>query len=913
MNRIIYISVIVFLYVAPSVAQQRLNVEMEQQPITKLFEFIEHQTGSRIYCTPGEADTLIVTIRTSGKEPLYILQEALQGTPYRVSKFRNVYFILKDKELFVPLFDNYYITETYQEESGEKTARKSLLDNEPEDDAISEQRIYEIGDAKNPKRGMVTLSGNVTHIKTGEPLPGITLFIEKPLIGAVTDGFGYYSFQLPAGLQELNIRGVDVKETKRQLMLYSEGKLNIELEEKVVALSEVVIRGARENNIKSTSIGVEYLKMKDIKNIPTAFGETDVLRIVMSLPGVKAAGEISSGFNVRGGATDQNLILFNGSTIFNPTHLFGIFSAFNPDVVSDMELYKSSIPVKYGGRISSVLEINSREGNKKEFQGSGSLGLLTSRLSIEGPVFKGKGSFIAGGRTTYSNWLLKMIPDNSGYNNGSAGFYDLNGTLVYTFNEHNKMFLNGYFSNDRFSFNEYEQYGYSNANASAKWWHVYHPKLVHLFTVGYDHYNHHIDNLEDTRSAYTLGYKINQGYLKSDFSWFPSNHHTVNIGISSTLYHLSPGEYLPDGEESLVVEDRIQREKALESAIYMGDDWEITSHFSINAGLRYSIFQAIGPRDYHLYSPDYLPSMSTLVSTESASGIFQTWHGPEFRFSARYAFSNDLSIKAGFNTMRQYIHKISNTTIMSPTDTWKLSDANIRPQTGMQFSGGIFKNFPKIEASIEVYYKTMDDYLDYRPGAKLVMNHHVETELVNTTGKSYGVELLLKKTTGKLNGWISYAWSRTMLRQADKKITLPVNDGNWFPSDFDKPQEIKFTGNYKITQRYSVSLNLEYSTGRPITLPEAKYSYAGGDYVFYAYRNQYRIPDYFRMDLSFNIEPSHHLTLLTHSSISIGLYNLTGRKNVYSVYYITESGQLSGYKMSIFGTVIPFISYNIKF
>lgn len=912
MNRIIYISFLVFLSVAPSVAQQRISVEMEQQPIVQLFKLIEQQTGAHIYCTPGEADTLMVTIRAAGKEPLHILQESLQGTQYRVSVFRNTYFILKDWDFFIPLFDNYYITETYQEENGE-TVRKSLLDDKPEKDAISEQRVYEIGDTKNLKRGMITLSGNITHTKTGEPLPGITLFVENPLIGSVTDGFGYYSFQLPSGRQELNIRGVDMKETKRQLMLYSDGKLNIELEEKIVALSEVLITSSKENSIKSSSIGVEYLKMKDIKNIPAAFGETDILHIVMSLPGVKAAGEISSGFNVRGGATDQNLILFNGGTVYNPTHLFGVFSAFNPDVVNDMELYKSSIPVKYGGRISSVMEINSREGNKKEFQGSGSLGLLTSRLTIEGPVFKGKGSYIAGGRTTYSDWLLKMIPESSGYNNGRAGFYDLNGTFVYTFDEHNKLFLNGYLSNDRFSFNEYEQYGYRNVNASAKWRHVFNPKLVLLFTVGHDHYSHHIDNTENTSSAYTLNYKINQGSLKSDFSWFPASNHTVNLGFSSILYYLNPGEYSPAGEKSLVVEDRIQREKTLESAIYMSDDWKITPEFSISAGLRYSIFQVIGPRDYHLYAPEYLPSMSTLISIESANGIFKTWRGPEFRFSARYAFSSDLSVKAGFNTMRQYIHKISNTTIMSPTDTWKLSDANIRPQTGMQIVGGIFKKLPKIEASLEIYYKTMYDYPDYRPGAKLVMNHHIETELVNTTGKSYGVELLLKKTAGKLNGWIGYAYSRTMLRQADKKITLPVNDGNWFPSDFDKPHEIKFIGNYKITQRYSVSLNLEYSTGRPITLPEAKYPYAGGEYVFYACRNQYRIPDYFRTDLSFNIEPSHHLTLLTHSSISVGLYNLTGRKNAYSVYYLAEQGQLNGYKMSIFGTVIPFISYNIKF
>ncbi len=913
MHKVFCISVIAYLCVLPSVAQQRLSIELNQQPVTKLFELIEQQTGMHIYCTPDEMDTLKISVDVVNQEPLHILRKALQNTSYRVAIYRDNFFILKDKELVTALPEDYYVTEKRTEEPVEM-AKKSLIDDDQEQKAVSEQKVYDIGNAKVPvKKGMVTLSGNVTNVKTGEPLIGVSLFIENPLVGTTTDGFGYYSLQLPPGRQELNIRGLEVKETKRQLMLYSDGKLNVELEEKIYALDGVVVMANKENKIKATSIGVEYLKMKNIKNIPTVFGETDILRIVMSLPGVKSVGEISNGFNVRGGATDQNLILYNGGTIYNPTHLFGMFSAFNPDVVNDMDLYKSSIPVKYGGRISSVLDINSREGNKKEFQGSASIGLLTSRLSLEGPLFSGKGTFILGGRTTYSDWLLNKIPEKSGYNKGSAGFYDLNGTFVYTFDEHNKMYLNGYFSNDRFSFTEYEKYGYRNIDVSAKWRHVFNPKVINLLTVGYDHYDHHMDNSENISTAYTLAYTINQDFLKSDLSWFPDNNHTVSMGISSILYDLSPGEYLPDGQESLIAEDRLQHEKALESALYIGDDWEITPKLSISGGIRYSIFNALGPRNYNVYLSEYLPSMSTLVTTESANGIFKTYHGPEFRFSARYAFTDKLSVKAGINTMRQYIHKVSNSTIMSPTDTWKLCDANIRPQTGMQIAGGIFKNFSKIETSVEVYYKTMNDYLDYRQGAILVMNHHIETDVLNTKGKSYGVELMLKKPAGKLNGWVSYTYSRTMLRQADKKITLPANNGEWYPADFDKPHEIKFTGNYKFTHRYSFSLNLEYSTGRPITLPVAKYRYAGGQFVYYTYRNEYRIPDYFRIDVSFNIEPSHHLTLLTHSSLSFGVYNLTGRKNAYSVYYIAEYGQINGYKMSIFGTLIPFIAYNIKF
>jgi len=918
MNRFLHISFFIFLSVASSFAQQRISVEMKRQSIADLYDLIERETGSRIFCTPGEADTMKVTVSISNSEPLRILQEVLKETPYQVTKYQNIFYILKNKEIITSLPEDYIFTEDHQVEIAE-IVLKSLLDDD-EQETVSEQKVYDIGDAKAPKTGMVSLSGNVTNIKTGEPLAGITLFITDPLIGTTTDGFGYYAIQLPAGRQELNIRGLEVKETKRQLMLYSDGKLDVELEEKIYALGDVVILGRKENNITATSIGVEYLKMRDIKNIPTAFGEADILRVVMALPGVKAVGEISSGFNVRGGATDQNLILYNGNTIYNPTHLFGMFSAFNPAMINDMELYKSSIPVKYGGRISSVLDINSREGNKKEFQGSGSLGLLTSQLNIEGPLFQKKGSFMLGGRTTYSDWLLKIIPNKFEYSKGSAGFYDLNGTYVHTFDEQNKMYLNGYFSNDRFSLSEDgEKYGYRNINASAKWRRVFNPQMINLLTVGFDHYDYKISKEGSYYNAFTLTYRINQGFLKSDFTWFPDNNHTVNIGVSHIFYNLSPGDYLPAERYdpwwggSLVAEDRIQHEKALETATYFGDEWLITPEFSINAGLRYSVFLALGPREYNMYMNEYLPSLSTVTDVKSAKGIFKAYHAPELRLSARYSFSDDLSVKAGINTMSQYIHKISNTSIMTPTDTWKLSDANIRPQKGIQIAGGIFKNFPKFETSLEVYFKTMKDYLDYRVGAKLEMNHHIETEVLPAKGKSYGAELMLKKPTGKLNGWVSYSYSRTMLRQNDKRIYRPANDGKWYPADFDKPHEIKFTGNYKFTHRYSLSLNMDYSTGRPITLPVAKYLSGGGQYLFYSYRNQYRIPDYFRIDLSFNIEPSHHLILATHSSFSFGVYNLTGRKNAYSVYYAVNSGYAQGYKMSIFGAVIPFVSYNIKF
>ncbi|MDH6535234.1 TonB-dependent receptor [Parabacteroides sp. 52] len=894
-------------------AQQKVTVKEANIKPEKLFETIERQSEYRVYCNPAEMDSLVLSVDCTDLLPVDILKKAFENTDFKVSSYGDRYlFVLKGRELMTALSDDYFEKRVVR-----TTPSDNYILSPLEQKATSENKLYTIGDErKDHMPDKIQLTGVMTDFRTGEPVIGAVIYTEKTMVAATTDAFGFYSLQIPPGRHRLMIRGVGLKDTQRQLAIYDNGKLDIELEEEVYSLKEVVITSERLARVQSTKLGVERMQIKDIKNIPTAFGEVDVIKVVMMLPGVKAVGEASSGFNVRGGSTDQNLILFNDGTIYNPTHLFGFFSAFNPDLVKEIELYKSSIPAKYGGRISSVLEINGREGNKKELTGQVSLGLLTSRATFEGPIGK-KTSFILGGRTTYSDWILKKLPEKSGYNNGRAGFYDLNAIVDHKFSERDNLYLSGYYSHDRFNFNEDERYGYSNMNASAKWRHIYNDRLTSTVTGGYDHYSYKTETDEDPIAAYRLNFGINQGFLKLDFTSYLTDKHTLDYGMNGILYILNPGEYAPNADESLVIEDKMQEERALETALYVADRWNLTSKLSLDLGIRYSMFQAMGPRTYNVYDSHALPSLTNVIDTKNVKDwkAFKTYHAPEFRLSARYAFRNDFSVKVGANTLQQYIHKLSNSTIMSPTDTWKLSDANVRPQKGLQLAAGVYKNFldNTIETSIEGYYKTMKDYLDYRSGAQLIMNHHIETDVMNTQGRAYGVELMVKKTQGKLNGWISYAYSRTQLRQNDSKVEKPINNGNWYAADYDKPHEFKFAGNYKFTQRYSISLNCDYSTGRPITLPTSKYQYTGGEYVFYSERNQYRIPDFFRMDFAINIEPSHHLTLLTHSTISLGVYNLTGRNNAYSVYYVSENGRLEGRMMSIFGSPIPYVSYNIKF
>lgn len=893
-------------------AQQVVPVIKDSIPIETLLKNIEANSSYRIYTDIDNSFT--IPIGTDALPPLKLLEKALEGTPYQISVYENKIFILKGKKL-----ETYSPLLTVESEETPYKTDETLFRAESSEIATSENLVYVIGDphAKEIPRSVI-LKGIVTDSKTGEAMPGVKLVIDEPYAGVTTDEDGKFTIKIPSGRRQLDISGFNIKESRRQLMLYGDGTFNIVIVEEAYELSEVTVTAGKIDNVKSIQMGVEKLQIDKIKNIPMVFGEVDLLRVIQTLPGVKTVGEASTGYNVRGGATDQNLILLNDGTIYNPNHMFGFFTAFSSEMLKEAEIYKSSIPAQYGGRISSVLDIKGKEANKEKFTGSAGIGLVTSKLNLEIPIAKEKTSLLLSGRTTYSDWILRQLPKKSGYRGGTAGFYDMGGTFSHSINTKNNLNIYGYYSHDRFSFSKQEKYSYNNLNASAKWRSVLGEKLIGSFTAGYDHYDYENSESTNASTAFKLSFDINQVFVKADFA-YELDKHRLDFGFKSMLYDLSSGKYEPKGDSSLVKYDRLQKDRGLESAIYLGDEWDITSKLSVSAGIRYSIFNALGPRTYYSYNPNMLPYESTITDTLTAGGgkVFKTYHGPEFRLSARYIIANNLSVKAGFNTMRQYIHKLSNTVIMSPTDTWKLSDTNIRPQKGWQAATGVYYDTPKKdwEMSLEVYYKKMSDYLDYRGGARLMMNHHIETDVINTEGYAYGIELSVKKTAGKLNGWASYTYSRTFLRQSDKMIQNPINNGDWYPTDYDKPHDFKLTGNYKFTQRYSISVNLDYSTGRPTTIPAGKYYdyFLNNTFVYYTDRNSYRIPDYFRTDISFNIEPSHKLSLLTHSSVSIGVYNVTGRKNVYSIYYISDGKAIKGYQMSIFGTPIPFITYNIKF
>ncbi|WP_035565045.1 TonB-dependent receptor [Hymenobacter sp. IS2118] len=899
--------------------EKTVSGTFDKLPFEQFARQLEAQTSLRFYFESGAVDSLFVTLRVQNQPVRTVLEQALQNTPFRFAiDDENRVFITSGVSISPRLPTEFYQPQSTSAVAGRVAEEEPLpTENTGRSRYVSaaEYQVYEIG-GPGSGGGRATLAGHVRDLKSGEPAIGASIYTESPNVGTTTDQFGSYSLTLPVGRYDLKVRGLGLKNTKRQVVLRSDGKLDIDVEEDIIPLKEVIIEAEKDKNVSGMQMGLEKLDIKTMRQVPTAFGETDILRVVLTLPGVKSVGEGSTGLNVRGGSTDQNLILFNDATIYNPSHLFGFFSAFNPDVLQSVELYKSAIPAKYGGRLSSVLDITTREGNKKKFSGSGGIGPLTSRLTLEGPLVKDKSAFIVSGRASYSDWILRQLKDNN-FSQSAASFYDLTAYISHEFNDKNALYATAYQSTDRFRLAGDTTYRYQNQTASLKWRHTFNNKFYGVLTGAYSHYDYGIKSDMNEATASDLTYRINQNSLRADFNYYPNSQHTIEFGGSSLLYNIAPGSFLPRGEASLIVPVVLAREQALESALYASDRYDITPRLSLAVGLRYSFFQALGPRDVYRYAPGEARTLATLTDTVryAAGKVIANYHGPEYRMSARYSLSDNSSVKASYNRTRQYIHQLSNTASVSPADVWKLSDTNIRPQVGDQYSVGYYRNFKNntIEASVETYYKSLRDFVDYKSGATLVLNPHIETDIVNAEGKAYGVEVFVKKLTGKLNGWISYTYSRSLVRVNAGTPADMINGGSYYPSNFDKPHDMTLVGNYRFSRRFSTSMNFTYSTGRPITLPLAEYYVANSKRLFYSDRNAYRVPDYLRLDLAVNIEGSHKVKKLAHSSWTVGVYNLTGRRNPYSIYFKSVNGQIKGYKLSVFGQPIPTVTYNFKF
>ncbi len=917
MKKILYI--ILFLFIVNKVESQdnKLTLQFQQIMFKDLADTIEKTIPVKIYYSNKWVDSLHLVINSKNETVNTLFDKSLINS--------GLSFIITDDNKII--FSKGYTIKTNFRKEYLEYLEKNLtkadtatytraIPKTQEEQINDEYKVFKIGNPSGQSTdGKVILSGTITKPETGEPLPGVVVYVEKLKAGAITNSVGYYSIELPRGQYQVEFRMVGMRQTVRNIIIYSNGPLDVQMAENTNQLNEVIVSANRENIVKNVRMGIEKINIKMLKQIPMGMGEVDLFKSSLLLPGVQSVSEASSGYNVRGGSADQNLVLLNNAPIINPSHFFGFFSAFNSDMIDDVTLYKSGMPAKFGGRVSSVMDINLKQGSMEKYNVSGGISPLTGRLMIEGPIIKKKASFIISARTTYSDWILRQLK-NIQLQKSSASFYDLQGLLTFNPNDKNSFTLSGYLSNDYFNYYKESTISYSNLASTLTWKHIYSPGFSSQLSAIISNYEYHDNSTQDSTSYYSLYYRLNQQILRADFTYRPNEKHKIDFGLDATNYYLQPGVQNPVGTYSEILPKTLQTERALEPSLYLSDEFDVTPRLLLSGGLRFSLFTTFGPKTQYMYDPNSTRSLEDIIDTVhyGKGKIIKMYPGLEFRFSSRFVITPDLSVKAGYQRNYQYLDMISNTTSMTPTDIWKLSDYYIKPQRGDQFSLGLYKNMSSkaIETSVEVYYKILNNILDYKGGAQLLMNDHLETDVLTGKGKAYGIEFMVKKQLGMFTGWVSYTYSRVLLKVDGKFEEDKINGGNYFPANYDEPNDVKIVVNAKLYRRLNFTSNLVYNTGRPITYPVAYYNFLNVDRVFYSERNEFRIPDYLRLDLAATINGNLKAKKLNHSSLTFTVYNVLGRKNPYSIFFTNENGVVKGYQMSIFGQPIFMVTYNFR-
>lgn len=749
-----------------------------------------------------------------------------------------------------------------------------------------------------------TISGYVKDASSGELLIGAAIQVKGQQLSTSTNSYGYFSIDVQQGELEITASFVGYKALHTKINIQGKKQLTLELDPVDNVLDEVVISGKKRNdNVTNAQMGALNFTMEEVKNVPVLFGERDILKTIQMLPGVAKGGEGSSNFYVRGGGGDQNLILLDEATVYNASHLMGFFSTFNSDAIKDVALYKGGIPAQYGGRASSVLDIRMLDGNNKKFAAEGGLGLIASRLKLEGPIVKDKSSFMISGRRTYADLFLKLSDDET-INKSKLYFYDLNAKANYRFNDKNTLYLSGYFGKDDLGYGDLFSFDWGNATATARWNHVFNEKLFSNTSVIYSDFTYRV-NVSSDDSKFKIASKIENINLKQDFSYYRNNLNTFRFGIHGLRQRVSPAS-LNAGENASVNSIDIQKRYGIELAAYASHEWKPSNWLSLIYGLRLTDFMVQGPGTYYTFDED-----GEVIDSKDYDGRIVKHHlNLEPRVSMSFILNPKNSVKLSYNRVVQNLHQLTNTTSSLPTDQFVLSSINIKPQYADQVAAGYFRNFVDntYEFSIESYYKYMGNQIDFRNGADLQANKYLEGELLFGQGRAYGVELLLRKARGRFNGWLSYTLGKSE-RQFDQ-----INEGNWFNARQDRTHDVSIVAMYELSKKWSLGANFVYYTGNAITFPSGKYSINGNTMFYYTERNGYRMPDYHRLDISATYEPKPAHKRF-HSSWSFGLYNVYNRKNAYIIDFRENENNAQiteAYRIALFGA-IPSVTWNFKF
>lgn len=765
-----------------------------------------------------------------------------------------------------------------------------------------------------------TLSGTVSEEKSNETLIGVNILFPEIQAGTTTNEYGFYSITLPEGSYKVIISYLGYNSIIESLELKENIIKNYALFEALENLEEVIITENIEKlNIKAPQMSVNKLTSATIKEIPVVLGEADIIKAITLLPGVTTAGEGASGFNVRGGAADQNLILLDEAIIYNSSHLFGFFSVFNPDAIKDLKLYKGGIPARYGGRVSSVLDIYQKEGNSKEFHANGGIGIVSSRLLVEGPLKKNKGSFLFGGRSSYAHLFLPLFD-----NNNIAYFYDLNTKLSYRINDRNNIYLSGYFGRDVFRIDETFENTYGNSVLNFRWNHLFSDKLFSNLSLIYSDYDYDL-KLNFVEFDWVSG--IQNFNLKYDLKHYLNDKFKLQYGFNSIYYKFNPGDIKPTVETSGINPFKLIDKYAFENAIYLDTEHEISDRLNVSYGLRLSTFHRLGQDELNVYENDkavvfnedfqiYEKANPIGTQTFRRSNVITKFANLEPRASLAYQLNSESSFKASYNRMSQYLHLLSNTNSPTPLDVWAPSGKYIKPQLLDQYAIGYFKNFKMNTYSLEVesFYKTVKNRIDYIDGANLIANNAIEQVILNGIARAYGAELLLRKNEGRFKGWFAYTLSKSEQRTKGRTPQeIGINNGNWYRTPFDKTHDISITTSYDLNTKWKFNANFLFQTGQPATFPNGQYEFNGLIIPNYSDRNSDRLPAYHRLDFSATYTPKPNKIKGWQSYWVFGIYNAYNRRNAASITFGQNeiNGQNEATRLSIFG-IVPSISYNFK-
>ena len=892
---------------AQSQDQSTYTINYQDQPLVEVLADLESRYGLYFYYDEKfPIDKKVTTTLEKVDLPTAILS-ILNDANLSFEQYDAQSIILGE----ATKLGNQYNQDFYQARQSERE-RLALGVNE------NRQTVFTVGDAGNPSpSGRVKVKGFINDDKTGETLIGATLMIAKTGQGTVSDETGQYELELPIGEHQITISSIGYEDIETTLQVYSDDGLDLKLTKEAVQLGEVIVQAkALDQNVKSTNVGLEVLSAKEIKKLPAFLGEVDIIKSIQLLPGVSTVGEGSGGFNVRGGNVDQNLTLQDGILFFNTAHALGLFSLFNPDFVKNVTLYKGSMPAKFGGRLSSILDVELKDGNFQKFTGKGGIGLVSSRLSLESPIVKGKSSIILGGRTSYSDWIFNVV-NVEDVRESAASFYDANVKFAQRLGGNGKLTASLYGSRDRFKFSTESDFKWETRGANVEFSYLLKDNLSFAFDVVVSDYQSSIADPEGN-DAFDLENGILYYGGRPDFIW-SLGEHTINFGGQWRRYEVEQGDLKPGNDFSTITAKTLPTEQGQEFAVYIQDDFELNDRIAISAGLRYSLYQSLGPDEVFLYQEGVPRTDDAIIGSLNFEDgeVIETYSGLEPRVSLKIGLDEVTSFKMSYNRTQQFINQITNTTAVSPIDLWQLSNLNIEPTSADNYSAGFFKNFAdnKWVTSAEVFYREIDNLIEYKERADILVNDHIETELLAGIGRAYGLELSIRKTIGRWNGWFGYTLSRSERRVEGPTPEETINNGDWFPSNFDQLHNLSLVWSYQISKRSNFSFNFVWSSGRPITAPVGKF---GVDNVLnianYSDRNQFRIPDYHRMDISYTLDTNHKKNKKWEGSWTLSLFNVYGRRNPFTVFFSQGSFQApQANRLAILGAPFPSLTYNFKF